>query len=201
MDSTNAYSDLTHPILILIRGLPGSGKSYLAYALEQAIGERNVVMLDPDAIDYTTDTYSAHTQALSTGGVDEKLHPYRFLRAQAYAGITSSKIIIWNQPFTNLDIFEKMIAGLLAYTTDHGTSLPVLVVEVIIDQTIAKQRVIQRKQEGGHGPSDNTFARFVREYETAASLGYTVISVNGSDEVRSSVELITKAIQALIVRQ
>src|ERR1700712_2422885 len=136
---------LKNPIVILVRGLPGSGKSHLTKplqaALEAEFGQGTVVALDPDATDYSSDAYLAHIAALTAEGVDPKLHAYRFLRAQAYAGIATRKIIIWNQPFTNLEIFNKMVTNLRRQATEHDTELTVLVVEVSVSQEVAKQRV------------------------------------------------------------
>lgn len=186
-----------HPILILIRGIPGSGKSYFANALRDAIGTDRSIMLDPDATDYESAEYKAHVQAQNAEGVDPKLHPYRFLRAQAYEAITAHKIILWNQPFTNLEIMKKVTDRLEEHATEHGTTLPLLVIEVEIDPAIAKERVAQRKKEGGHGPTDVTFARFTNEYATSATIGYKVITVDGSAELSSTIPIALEAIQSL----
>ncbi len=192
------YSQLNHPILVLVRGLPGSGKSYLADALQQAIGADAVVMLDPDATDYDSQAYKDHVAAQTAEGVDPKLHAYRFLREQAYQGIRDHKVIIWNQPFTNLEIFQKMVDRLQTHAAENNTSLPMLVVEVAADPAIAKERVEARKHDGGHGPSEATFARFAREYATASPLGYTTLSVNGQADVAASVASIIDALNKLV---
>lgn len=193
----NSYSNKDYPVLIVVRGLPGSGKTHIATALRKAIGEQSVIMLDPDATDYSSRAYLAHTKALTAEGVDPKLHPYRFLRAQAHEGIAAHKIILWNQPFTNLEIFHKMIAGLRTYATEHGTRLAVLVVEVDIDPEVARQRVAKRKQEGGHGPSENLFARYINDYATFAREGYDVITVHGEADATKSVAGIEQALREL----
>jgi len=189
--------DSERPTLILIRGLPGSGKSYIAKALQKALGEDSVVMLDPDATDYNSKAYAAHTKALTEEGVDPKLHAYRFLRAQAHNGIAAHKIIIWNQPFTNLEIFNKMIANLEGYAAEHHTSLPILVAEVEVDHRVAKERITRRKQEGGHGPSDNTFTRFTNDYFSFREHGYTTVALRGDDDVAMSVAAVVQALDQL----
>lgn len=186
-----------YPILILIRGLPGSGKTFLATQLEGAIRPDEVVLLDPDATDYESKAYKDHIDAQTADGVDPKLHAYRFLRAKAHAGIAAHKIIIWNQPFTNLEIFNKMVANLRAYAAEHNVNMPILVVEVEIDHDIAKNRVATRKQQGGHGPSDNTFARFMNDYVSFKSEGYNTVTVHGEDDVAVSVAAVLEAIQNL----
>src|SRR5437764_567996 len=113
----------THPTLLMVRGLPGSGKSYLAMALSQALGQGNVVILDPDATDYNSPEYLELSKSLSAEGVDEKFHPYRYLRSKAYKAIENNQIIIWNQAFTNLDCFNKTVANLQTYAEEHDAKL------------------------------------------------------------------------------
>lgn len=192
---------MEHPTVIIVRGLPGSGKSYLAVKLQEALGSEKVVMLDPDNTDYESKEYKDHVEALTRDGVDPKLHAYRFLRAKAYKGIAMGKIIIWNQPFTNLDIFNKMVANLRLQAEQHNTHAPILVVEVEVDQTVAKARVDTRKQQGGHGPSDNTFARFVNDYTSFRGYDYNTVTVNGEDDVTVSVSTVMDALRDLWQKQ
>ncbi|MGH7195779.1 MAG: AAA family ATPase [Candidatus Saccharimonadales bacterium] len=189
---------LRHPVLILIRGLPGSGKSYLAKSLQKAFPRDGVVMLDPDATDYQSKEYLEHVKALTTEGVDASLHAYRFLRAKAYAGISDHKIIIWNQPFTNLEIFNKMVGRLLTHVSENGSDLPILVVEVEIDPAAAKQRIAQRKNAGGHGPSDHTLAQRINDYKSFAEHGYNTVAVDGEKDVSDSVASVLKALAELL---
>lgn len=194
---TNLPTNKAHATVIFVRGLPGSGKSYVADKLKETLTADKVIVLDPDATDYKSQEYLAHTKTLAAEGVDQKLHAYRFLRAKAYAGIVAGKIIIWNQPFTNLEIFRKMIARLQTHAAAHDTDLSILVVEVEIDPSTAKHRVIKRKQGGGHGPSTNTFERFTKDYTSFANQGYTTITVRGTDDVTTSVSTIRAALKEL----
>lgn len=183
------------PLLVIIRGLPGSGKSYLAAAVAQKFSTDELVQLDPDATDYTSQAYQEFVRRATDEGVDPKLFAYRFLRAQAYAGIETGKIIIWNQPFTNLDIFRKMMAGLENYALEAGVSLQTLVVEVAVDPAVAHARVAARKQAGGHGPSDSKFEQFISDYTTFAGEGYPTIAVNGTDDITLSTDTVFSAIE------
>ncbi|HSX35737.1 MAG TPA: AAA family ATPase [Patescibacteria group bacterium] len=193
----DAAKDADYPILILIRGLPGSGKSYLANALKESIGNDKVVTLDPDATDYSSKEYLDLSKALIAEGVDAKFHPYRFLRSRAYAAITANKIIIWNQGFTNLDGFNKTVINLQAYASDHDTKLPLLVVEVEINPSVAKARVADRAKQGGHDVDEENFARFIGDYATFAGQGYDPVVVNGEDDVSNSVASVLDALHKL----
>lgn len=186
-----------YPIFIIIRGLPGSGKTYLAHQLLTALGGSEVVMLDPDATDYQSESYKTHVETMHAQGVDPALHAYRYLRGQAYQGIADRKIIIWNQPFTNLEIFHKMVANLRLQAEEHQTTLPLLIVEMAIDPAVARQRVVERKSEGGHGPSEATFQRFTKDYRSFADAGYNTVTINGDQDLKISVRQVLQAIEDL----
>lgn len=188
---------LSDPRLVLIRGLPGSGKSYLAAALQTSIGEGQTVLLDPDATDYESKAYKDFSAALTEEGVELKFHPYRFLRAKAHQAIAAHKIIIWNQAFTLLAGFQRTVDNLQEFATTCGTTLPVLVVEVEIDLETAKQRVGKRESEGGHGVSDEAFDRFINDYKSFADQGYNTIAVHGDDDVAASASAVMQALKAL----
>lgn len=188
---------MSHPTLILIRGIPGSGKSYLAAALEQAFGSQHVLILDPDKIDLKSKKYLEFSDTLTKDGVDVKFHPYRWSRAQAYEAIEANKIIMWNQAFTNLDGFNKTVINLQTYATDHGIHLPLLVVEVTVHESIAKERVAQRERNGGHGVPDEAFARFINDYRSFSDEGFNTVAIDGQADVAESVGLVKKALEKL----
>ena len=194
MDKTDTMPDIQGPILIFIRGLPGSGKSYLARELYKILGTERVVMLDPDATDYKSKEYTDHSKALIAEGIEEKFHPYRFLRSRAHQAISDHKIIIWNQPFTLAGGFERTIKSVRDYATEHDIELPILAVEIDIDPKIAKARIENRKEQGGHGPSDGRFARFVDEYVSFAGMGQDrTITVHGEDDVATLAQTVIQA--------
>ncbi len=188
----------TKSVVVFIRGIPGSGKSYLAAELQKIIDHDKLVVLDPDATDYTSHEYTEHTRSLAQEGVDPKLHAYRFLRAKAYKAIEDGKIIIWNQPFTSLEIFDKVTKRLTDHAISHNCDIAILVVEVEVDPKVASQRVTHRKHTGGHGPSDTIFDRFVSDFASFEGHGYDVLKVDGEGSVRHSAQAIEKALDSLV---
>ncbi len=182
------------PYLIIVRGVPGGGKTYLTTELAKALGEDRVVVLDPDAIDKSSSEYQVLSRTLAAEGVDEKFHLYRFSRAKAFDGIASGKIIIWNQPFIDLNGFRITIDRLQAYAAEHATQLPLLVVEVELGEAMARQRVADRKEQGGHGPDADVFDKFMRDYRSFASEGYATVTVHGDVPVSDSVATVLSAL-------
>lgn len=193
MDNKDGQKTAT---IIFVRGLPGSGKTFIAKKLQKTL-DYDVVLLDPDATDYSSQEYAEHVRSQIAEGVDKSLHAYRYLRAQAYAAIEARKTVIWNQPFTNLELFHKVAARLQEYSQNLGVDLKILIIEVDTDAQLAKQRVVERKQAGGHGPSPDTFKRFVSDYKSFAGEGFEVVAVKGDQAVDKSVAIIIKALSIL----
>jgi thymidylate kinase len=185
------------PTLVIVRGIPGSGKSHLAIALGDSLGMDSVVILDPDATDYSSKNYTDLSHALTTEGVDAKFHPYRFLRMNAYEAIAAHKIVIWNQGFIDLDGFSKTVNNLQAYAADHSTTLPTLVVEVEIDADTARARIAERVAQGKHDVPDEAFRRFVDNYASFSDKGYTTVRVSGEGDTTTAVSSIVDALSKL----
>lgn len=183
--------------LILVRGLPGSGKSHLAAALADALGADKVTMLDPDKIDYDSKEYHELCEALAKEGVDKIYFPNRFLKATGYKGIDEGKVIIWNQAFTLWDGLNRSINSLKEYAAGLGIDLPVLIVEVEISPETAKQRIADRVNAGGHDVSGERFDRFIDEYESYAGRGLNTVSVSGEQDVAKSVEAVLDALKQI----
>jgi predicted ABC-type ATPase len=190
-------SDQKKSVIVMIRGIPGSGKSLIATEIQKEMGKDQVVILDPDATDYKASAYVDFSAQLREQGVDDKLHPYRFLRAKAYEAIMGRKIIVWNQAFTNNDLLNRTIDNLTRYAADNGVESEAFVVEVAIDLSTAKERVKNREKLGGHGVTDEAFNRFVADYVSFEGYDYQTVSVQGSDPVSASAARVLLKIQQL----
>ena len=187
-------------VVVLIRGLPGSGKSTIvSQYVDQS--DRDLVVLDPDATQYDSNEYRAFCKQQTIDGVDSKLHPYRFLRAQAYTGIENGQTVLWNQAFTNLDIFHKMVDRFKEHAALHDVALQILVAEVAIDPKIAEQRIKARVADGGHDVNSEKLQQFINEYRSFEGEGYRVVSLDGENDVTNSANKLSDAIEALVSDQ
>lgn len=186
-----------NPILVMMRGLPGSGKSRIAHAVKNHFDPETVVILDPDETDYKSRGYQRFTKELKQNGVDEKLYPYRYLRSQAYHAIERDQVVLWNQAFTHLDIFRRTIANLQAYARDKNKQLDVLVVEVEVTPEVAKARVAARVSEGGHDVTDENFARFLQDYKSFKNDDFDPLILNGEKPIDELAAEVAEAIVTL----
>lgn len=178
--------------LILIRGIPGSGKSFIANALAESLGEQSVVLLDPDKIDMNGAAFQEYSSQLTADGVEKKFHPFRFLRQTGYDGMLAGKTVIWNQAFNDFAGFEVTVKRMLEFAQTNDITLKVLVVEVEVEGSIARSRIAARAAAGGHNVPEDKFDAFMSGYESFAGRGYDTVTVDGSDDVSRSVAIITQ---------
>lgn len=182
------------PTLVIIRGIPGCGKTYLAQALRANLISDEVETLDPDLIDFSGNEYKSFVEQLSIEEpkLESKIYPYRYLLKKAKQALDQGKIVLWDQPFSNLQALEKTIKKLTGYVEEKGNNLKVLIVEIETPLSIAKERIRQRKIGGGHGPDEKTFENFVSTFKRADSLGYDTVSVDGMKIDQSVFSIINK---------
>lgn len=155
------------------------------------------MVLDPDATDYTSQAYTDLSKQLIKDRVDRKFHPYRYLRALGHDGISSNKVIIWNQAFTNLDGFQKTVINMQSFAQQNAKKLLILVVEVEVNPDVAKARISKRSAKGGHNVPDQEFQRFLHDYRSFEDEGFNTVHVNGTDEVGNSVSKIMQSLALL----
>lgn len=156
-----------------------------------------MAILDPDAIDATSKEYLDLCNSLTAEGVDKIYFPNRFLKAKGYKAISAHKIVIWNQAFTHLEGFHRTIASLQAYATEHDIPLPVLLVEVDIRHETAKARAAKRHADTGRDVSEEAFTRFIRDYRSFSAEGFQTVTVNGEDDVATSVTAVMQALEQM----
>jgi adenylate kinase family enzyme len=183
--------------LIIIRGIPGSGKSYIAEKLIKHELQSPVVLLDPDNINFSSQEYIKFSEKLKLEKIEVKLHPYRYLRNSAYETIDNTGTIIWTQAFTHQVLLDNTIKNLKQYANDKNKELKVLVIEVEIDADIARTRTIEREKKGKHGVDEENFERFLNDYSTFEDYGYETLKINGHQATDITIKKILNKLKEL----
>lgn len=181
---------MAQPYLVIIRGIPGSGKSYVARHLAEGFSSDEYVILDPDEINTETQDYKQLIRQLLADNVDEKFHQYRYLRRRAHFGIENDKLIIWNQAFTSLKGLELTLNNLLDHAKKNSKVLQVLIVEVEVDPATARSRIEARVEAGGHDVPQSAFDQFLEDYSTWTDGQYPTLVVDGTEEISKITSLI-----------
>jgi len=180
------------PRLIVIRGLPGSGKSTVASELQARMSNKTV-LVDPDALDKDSEEYKQFSENLvkSQPSVSEKVHPFRYLLHSAETALKNGNTVIWNQPFTDLDNLEYTIAHLEKQHQgeEQNKPLPVLVVNMEVDPEIAWDRVDKRQSSGGHGMTREKFDSYQTKLQTLnGQFQHQALHVRAEQPVEATVE-------------
>ncbi len=176
-------SNSKFPKLILIRGLPGAGKSHLAELLIGQMEFEEAVFCDPDKVITEGEDFLRFLEENNEEGMSIKTMIYRFLLKRAAEGLKNRRDVIWDQPWRSIWGIEYTLDFLNKYLILENTNSPyeVCVVELNVSVEEAFARVKRRIENGGHGPDEEVFNRFVAEYEPPQKLGdrAKIIELNG----------------------
>jgi adenylate kinase family enzyme len=148
-----------NPLLILIRGLPGTGKSTVAHDIE-AILKDKIVILDPDTIDTESKDFLDFSDNLR-GKVDEKIFPYRYLLNKGYKALEENKIVIWGQAWTKLWGIKSALKSL----REKSPNLKPFVIEIELPLNIAQERINHRVNKGGKDLNLRPLEEFLSAFE------------------------------------
>lgn len=151
--------------LLFMRGLPGSGKTLLAYGIRDRFPDKSVKIVDPDEIGHESQEYINFIDKLKSVNPDleERFFPYRYLMAMAESSLADGGMVIWNQAFTNVNALNRT-ASKLKNLIDNDIQIAILQIEV--SPSVAWERVKDRMQKGGHGMNFETFSIFVQTFGT-----------------------------------
>ncbi len=172
-------------LLVVIRGLPGSGKSTI---MDHCIKKLDsAVRLDPDKINLESDDFVSFCQGRHLSVSLEK-RMYRFLLYQACSSLQNKQVVIWEQPWRQFRLFLLTLENIaiIAYNiaSPDFSNLPfsVKVVEFVIDQNIAQQRVSRRFEEGKHCLTPAQFSQFLDSLEPFDPL-FPTLTVDGTEDI------------------
>jgi hypothetical protein len=154
------------PVLILLRGLPGAGKSTLTKEIVSSFSIQTAVeVIDPDAIT-PDDPHFQNFKAEDSEPDREKVLVYRYNSYRAIQFLTLKKIVIWDQVWSKLDglvlTVRKILGGLVGVGEDNFR-LPIFVMEIHYSAEQAYIRVEGRNRKGKDLPI-HIFEKYVNNF-------------------------------------
>lgn len=168
--------------LVIIRGIPGAGKSRLATQLKEVLGE-NSIKIDPDEYRYMGRTLNNSVQAGS------KLELFDFLKDQALRSIKSGKIVVWDQAWTSL----KNAREISTQINKMISPAKLFLIEIEIAPSLAWDRIQAREKLGvQQGFTRVLFDTYVEKYFSVRTedLEGELIVLRDNDEESTNIKLI-----------
>lgn len=185
------------PLLVIFRGIPGCGKTILNQEVQKRVmNATSIETIDPDLIDKNDSRYGIFITYLRESELDleDRHYLYRYLLDKATKALKNGKVVFWDQPFTDLEGLAYTIRRIIKNVVNSGgPETKVLIVDIETPRDKALERIRRRKENGGHGPTTQTFLNFVGSFRTSEDLNYARISVSGDDDnmERSCTQILT----------
>lgn len=205
--------DENSPLFIIIRGIPGSGKTDLAEYVQTKWDTSNLVVLDPDYVNQTDpDFLSYRSDQLATDEIYkkesfendpqliDKLVVSRYLLNQAKEAISTGKSVIWNQPWSIKYNILWTINEIQLSASEQARVHPIIV-ELVIRESVARKRVESRKTRGGHGPSERTFLGMAQKHEEIGVMDFPILKLSSEDPTEKIGNLLLKYLDDLTLSQ
>lgn len=151
--------EIKNPFLILIRGLPGTGKSTIAQDIKTTASDK-IIILDPDTINIKSEDFLSFADDLQ-GKVDSKIIPYRYLLNKGYKALEEGKNIVWCQAWTKLWGIKSAIKSL----KEKYPNLNPFVIEIEIPLNVVQERINHRVSKGGKDLNTRPLEEFLSAFE------------------------------------
>lgn len=179
------------PLLVFIRGIPGSGKSHLSeYLIQNGIID-NCELIDPDSINDSNLNYMEFFKDQIKNGTNEEVIPWRYNLSLTIEALLHGKNVIWNQPWTELEgiktTLERVQNALREHDCEKATIY--LIVELLIRPELAWNRIQERLVRGGHGPNKEKFQHYLKYDRIPQSYNYISLSAEQSPQKISELML------------
>jgi len=167
-----------YPVLIMMSGLPGSGKSYLSQRLAEKLA---AVIIESDRVRkalFSQPSYSAQESAMVHRVCHEIIR--RLLRKGAH--------VIFDA--TNLFEFHRE----MLYNLADRSGAKLVIVRTTAPEQIIRERLEQRKKDGG-SVSDADWHIYRRMAKREQAIRRTHLCVDTSDNIDEAVHKILKVIR------
>lgn len=138
--------------LIFIRGLPGAGKSTIAKLLAKEIGAK---VVNPSLTNLEDADFNRFCSIRKIGHLEWKNRKYRYNFHQCLNYLKDGKSVIWEQPWL---VVEGLVLTIDNIEFLLGVGRPnFVVINVLINPKLARQRVFDRYRKTSLGISEKIF--------------------------------------------
>jgi hypothetical protein len=181
--------------LLIVRGLPGCGKTTVIDELFKLPEFSQAIRLDPDKVDTTSLEFASFCETFSLRSPDLPLKKkiYRCLLYRACSSLKEGKIVVWEQPWRSRELLLLTLEniGAIAYIMKDPLDLSVLpffvgIVEISIKEDDAGKRVEVRSQKKEHPLTPEGFREFIGSLESFDGIG---LPLKRFDTVKPACEL------------
>src|SRR3990167_8779751 len=192
--------DLSRGLLMIIRGLPGSGKSTLVDGLLRLTDLSGARRLNPDFVQVNSTEFVEFCLVRPKDLPLKKLI-YRFLLYSACEELAAGCQVIWEQPWRKLELLQLTLENInvRGYHLPETASYPftIAIVETRLSENEARRRVVSRYKAGQHRLTSEDFTAFGQALDSFDGLNLPMLIVDGtlSLTVSDLVQLNTVAIK------
>lgn len=167
-----------YPVLILMSGLPGSGKSYLS---ERVASELSAVVIESDRLRkalFPKPTYSAQESALVHRACQRTM---RWLLCKGVRVIFDA---------TNLVEFQRE----MLYHLAESSGARLLIVRVVAPEEVIRERLAQRNADA-HSASDADWRIYRRMSKREQTIRRPYLCIDTSEDIDAAVRKIARAVR------
>lgn len=189
--TTENQKERLNPVgtLIMLRGIPGSGKTTLGNELMHALGTK-AVGFNPDDFRYKDGKYDG-----SPASGDQI---FALLDQMAISSLNCGKIVVWQRVWTTI----KSYGDLQDQVKNKLHPERLLLIEIDIQKTSAWERIAKREMSGGKQRiSLEEFDYYVNRYVSLKGKipDNEFLSLKGEDDVRNNSQLIIKWLKKAMI--
>lgn len=190
-------------LFIIIRGIPGSGKTLFGRALSKKF---SCAFLEPENINLKK--FKTFAPDL-LDEIPRRRKIYRFLLHKTVYLLSKGRSVVWAQPWRKNDRIDLTIRNIVSKTTStkilhiwkkslanliKKISLSVIVIEMEVSSNVAKERVKKRNRDSKHNLKMILFAEYVKTFENF-NLDIPYIKISGTDSIRDNVQIVKNLIE------
>jgi thymidylate kinase len=188
MGKENNHEAITpNGTLIMIRGIPGSGKSTLSRRMLEMLGSR-ATEINPDEARYKNGHFDNNSE--NEAGI------FAYLDSLAKDRLRDGGVVVWQQVWTTL----KTGRNLQDHIRDKFNPGSLILIEIDIPKEVAWERIVNRESQGGSQRiTRDEFDRYVNQY---ISLGAVIaeserILINGQDLLEKNVDIVERRLKSM----